>query len=343
MRILALETSCDETAAAIVEDGRHVLSNVIYTQTDIHAQFGGVVPETAARQHIETMNACVEKALTEAELKLSDLDCISTTLGPGLIGSLLVGANTAKTLSLIAEKPFRGVHHLYAHVCSNYLESDLKPPFLCLLVSGGHTQLIHVKSYKETEILGETLDDAVGEAYDKIGRLLELGFPGGPAVDKLSKSGNPKAYPLPIAKLKSPYDFSFSGLKTATMRTYENACKARGKEDHNDLEVIKKDICASFQHTVVKTLFQKTLSCAKAYGINTIAIAGGVSANWGLRNRFQQWTNENPDDNLYIPALKYCTDNAAMVASSAFFNPITQDIRHEVFSRIPAGTSHAIK
>ncbi len=340
MRILALETSCDETAAAIVEDGRAVLSSVIYTQIDLHSPFGGVVPEAAARQHAETMNACIEHALSEANLSLSQVDCIAATLGPGLIGSLLIGANTAKTLSLLAEKPFRGVHHLYAHVCSNYLESSLEPPFLCLLVSGGHTQLLHVKSYKETEILGETLDDAVGEAYDKIGRLLELGFPGGPAVDKLSTSGNPKAYPLPISKIKTPYDFSFSGLKTATMRAYEKACANEITEiskvsENQDLNRIKKDICASFQRTVVETLFRKTHACAEALGVKTLAIAGGVSANQGIRQRFKQFAQENPDYTLYIPPMDYCTDNAAMIASSAFFNPITHDVNQEVFSRMP--------
>lgn len=334
MRILALETSCDETAAAIVEDGRRVISSVIYTQNDLHARFGGVVPEAAARQHVETMNPCVAEALKEASMALDDVDVFAATLGPGLIGSLLIGANTAKTLSLITGKPFRGVNHLYAHVCSNFLESDLEPPFLCLLISGGHTQLIHVQGYDRMVILGETLDDAVGEAYDKIGRLMDIGFPGGPAIDKLAAEGNPQAFKLPIAQTQGPWDFSFSGLKTAAMRTYEKAC-ATGQSQ----EDIHRDLAASFQYTVVETLFRKVIACADAHNLSVIAIAGGVSANRGIRARFAKFVDENPQYHLYIPAMKFCTDNAAMVASSAYFNPFTEDIGQEVFSRSPASVS----
>ncbi len=328
MRILALETSCDETAAAIVEDGRRVISSVIYTQNDLHARFGGVVPEAAARQHVETMNPCVAEALAQADMKLEDVDAFAATLGPGLVGSLLIGANTAKTLSLITGKPFRGVNHLYAHVCSNFLDSDLEPPFLCLLVSGGHTQLIHVRDYNHMAILGETLDDAVGEAYDKIGRLMDVGFPGGPAIDRLAAEGNPKAFQLPIAQTKAPWDFSFSGLKTASMRTYERAT-ATGQP----VDDIKRDLAASFQHTVVETLFRKVIACADAHDLRVISIAGGVSANKGIRQRFSQFVAENPQYRLYIPAMKFCTDNAAMVASSAYFNALTENIGQEVFSR----------
>jgi N6-L-threonylcarbamoyladenine synthase len=331
-RILAVETSCDDTSVAIVADGRRVLANVVYSQTDLHARFGGVVPEAAAREHIETINLTLQEALDQAGLKLEDMDAFAATLGPGLIGSLLVGANTGKTLSLITEKPFLGVNHLYAHVASNYLESDLEPPFLCLLVSGGHTQIILVKDYGNMEIVGETLDDAVGEAYDKIARLMELSYPGGPAIDKLAAKGNPSAFRLPKANTDQPYDFSFSGLKTATMRTYEKALQSTPTDRQ---ETLKADIAAAFQHTVVETLFEKVLRCARAHDIHTIAIAGGVSANTGLRNRFRSFADENPGYRLYVPKMAFCTDNAAMVAASAYFNPFTDEIRQEVFSRMP--------
>lgn len=337
MRILALETSCDETAAAVVENGRTVLSNVIYSQIDLHAQYGGVVPEAAARQHIETVNLCVEKALAEAKLALADIDAFAGTLGPGLVGALLMGANTAKTLSMLTNKPFLGVNHLYGHVASNYLESDLEPPFLCVLVSGGHTQLIRVSGYRDLEILGETLDDAVGEAYDKIARLLELPYPGGPRLDKLAQQGNPKAYPLPRAVVTHPFDFSFSGLKTATMRAYERALAQLGPSPSPEAVLsIKTDLAASFQHTVVETLFKKTLACAEAHDIHTLAIAGGVSANRGIRERFTGFVSEHPSYRLYLPQMEFCTDNAAMIAASAYFNPITERLDVEVFSRAMA-------
>lgn len=327
MRIFALETSCDETAAAVVEDGRRILANVVYSQTDLHARYGGVVPEAAAREHIRTVNDCVAETLNQAGLVLGDIDYFAATLGPGLIGSLLIGANAGKTLSLISGKPFRGVHHLYAHVASNYLESDLEPPFLCLLVSGGHTQLIHVKTYDEMDILGETLDDAVGEAYDKVARMMDLPYPGGPQIDRLAKIGDAKTFTLPRAITNGTYDFSFSGLKTATLRAYEKALPS------SERETLVADVAASFQHTVAETLFEKTLRCARDLGLTTLAIAGGVSANQGIRERFQRFVADNPEYRLYIPAFGFCTDNAAMVAACAYFNPLTEDIGHEVFSR----------
>lgn len=333
MRILALETSCDETSAAVVADGRHVLSNVIYSQTDLHARYGGVVPEAAARQHIETVNLCVEEALEQAGLTLKEIDCFAGTLGPGLVGALLIGANTAKTLSMLTGKPFLGVNHLYGHVASNYLETDLEPPFLCLLLSGGHTQLIHVRNYGDMVILGETLDDAVGEAYDKIARMMDLPYPGGPALDKMAQQGNPKAFPLPRAVVERPFDFSFSGLKTATMRAYEKHLGMLPPEDETALSALKLDMAASFQHTVVETLFQKTIACAEEHQLNTLAIAGGVSANRGIRNRFQTYATETPGFRLFIPAMDFCTDNAAMIAASAYFNPISTSLEDEVFSR----------
>lgn len=332
--ILALESSCDDTSVAIVKNGRQVLSNVISSQTDLHAKFGGVVPEAAAREHIESINDTLQAALDQAGCQLADMDAFAATLGPGLVGSLLVGANTGKTLSLIGEKPFLGVNHLYAHVASNYLESDLEPPFLCLLVSGGHTQLIVVEDYATMRVVGETMDDAVGEAYDKVARLMNLPYPGGPVLDKLSYQGNPKAFRLPRAVLDNPYNFSFSGLKTATLRAYEKAVQLLPPDSPPEArESLKADMAASFQHTVVETLFQKTLRCAQDHGINTIAIAGGVSANSGIRNRFQAYADSHADIRLYVPRMAFCTDNAAMVAASAYFNPITSDIRQEVFSR----------
>jgi len=332
--ILALESSCDDTSVAIVRNGRQVLSNVICSQTDLHAKYGGVVPEAAAREHIESINDTLQAALDQAGCQLTDMDAFAATLGPGLVGSLLVGANTGKTLSLITGKPFLGVNHLYAHVASNYLESDLEPPFLCLLVSGGHTQLIVVDDYQSMRIVGETMDDAVGEAYDKVARLMNLPYPGGPVLDKLSYSGNPKAFRLPKAALDHPYNFSFSGLKTATLRAYEKAFQLLPPESlPESKDALTADMAASFQHTVVETLFEKTVRCAREHGIDTIAIAGGVSANSGIRNRFQVYADNNPGTRLYVPKMTYCTDNAAMVAASAYFNPITDDIRQEVFSR----------
>ncbi len=339
-KILALESSCDDTAVAIVEDGRRVLANVITSQTALHAQFGGVVPEAAAREHIESVNMALQVALEQAGCRLEDMDAFAATLGPGLIGSLLVGANTGKTLSLITGKPFLGVNHLYAHVASNYLESDLQPPFLCLLVSGGHTQLIVVEDYAAMRIVGTTLDDAVGEAYDKVARFMELPYPGGPVLDQLAALGNPTAFALPRATVDGPYDFSFSGLKTATVRSFEKARLQLGLDsDPARVETLQRDMAASFQHTVVETLFEKTVRCARAHDLSTITIAGGVSANRGLRQRFERFVQENPAFQLYLPKMAFCTDNAAMVAASAYVNPITDDIRQEVFSRTVMASS----
>ncbi len=341
MKILAVETSCDDTSVAVVENGRTVLSNVIYSQIDLHAKYGGVVPEAAAREHIESINFCLEEALEQAGCRLEDIDAFAVTLGPGLVGSLLIGANVGKTLSLITGKPFRGVNHLYAHVASNYLESDLEPPFLCLLVSGGHTQLVLVEDYATMRILGETVDDAVGEAYDKVARLMDLGYPGGPIIDKLAANGNPKAFQLPKAVLEGPYNFSFSGLKTASLRTYEKALAEQtaglsGGEYEAVVQKLKADMAASFQHTVVETLFEKTMRCARDHGVRVVTLAGGVSANSALRKRFTEYAAEHPEYRAYVPRFAFCTDNAAMVAASAYFNPITDDISQEVFSRSPA-------
>jgi N6-L-threonylcarbamoyladenine synthase len=332
MLIMALESSCDETAAAIVQDGRQVLSNVIHSQIALHKQYGGVVPEAAAREHILSVNACIDEALQTAGVPLEQIDAFAATLGPGLVGSLLIGSNAAKTLSFLTQKPFLGVNHLYGHVASNFLESDLAPPFLCLLVSGGHTQLIHVEDYSKMTILGETLDDAVGEAYDKVARLMGLPYPGGPNLDQLAQTpeANALAFSLPKAKTQRPFDFSFSGLKTAALRTYETALSALpDKESPQALATLQANMAASFQHTVVQTLLDKTLSCARHLDLNTIAIAGGVSANQGLRKTFQAQEGVQ----IYLPQMVFCTDNAAMIAASAFFNPISNSLETEVFSR----------
>lgn len=333
MKILALETSCDDTAVAIVEDGRRVLSSVIQSQTELHIPFGGVVPEAAARDHLLRVNQTLEFALQEANLSLADIDAFAATLGPGLIGSLLVGANTAKTLSFMTSKPFIGVNHLHAHVASNYLESDLGPPFLCLLVSGGHTQLIKVESYTDMLLVGETLDDAVGEAYDKVARLMGLPYPGGPHLDALAQTGNPNAVKLPKAKTQQPYDFSFSGLKTAMLRVLEEEAKRDPAVSPSRMA----DLAASFQQTIIDTLAEKTLKCQEnllaGIPVKTLAIAGGVSANKGLRQHFSEYGQKNEGFRLYIPQMGFCTDNAAMVASAAYFNPLTTDLHMEVFSR----------
>jgi N6-L-threonylcarbamoyladenine synthase len=329
MRILALESSCDDTAAAVVEKGRRVLSSVRLGQDDRHRPYGGVIPELAARDHVLAMNAVVQQALDEAQQTFEDIDCIAATLGPGLIGSLLVGASTAKALALALNKPFRGVHHLHGHLASNYLDSTLEPPFLCLLVSGGHTQLVAVDSYTEIRTLGETLDDAVGESYDKVARLLGLGFPGGPALDRLAQTGDASVFRLPIAKTQNPWDFSFSGLKTASRRFIEEQTILAA--EGNASETWKADLAASFQATVVETLIRKTLRCAKALGYSTLTLAGGVSANSAIRTAFLATETQGLQPS--IPKLAYCTDNAAMIASAAYYSPWTDALEEDVFSR----------
>ncbi|MEM0950977.1 MAG: tRNA (adenosine(37)-N6)-threonylcarbamoyltransferase complex transferase subunit TsaD [Cyanobacteria bacterium P01_H01_bin.74] len=337
--ILAIETSCDDTAVAIVKSGRTVLATTILSQADTHARYGGVVPEAAARLHIEQVNGAIETVLTEAGLTLEKIDAFAATLGPGLVGSLLVGANAAKTLSFITNKPFLGVNHLHAHVASNYIQSELEPPFLCLLISGGHTQLIAIRGYQQFDLVGQTRDDAVGEAYDKVARMLSLGYPGGPIIDNLASQGNPKAYRFPQAKLNEPFAFSFSGLKTAVSRTYARARACLPAFENNglnesDLQNLNANIAASFQYAVVETLFKKTVACAQAMGFSQIALAGGVSANTALRQRFEALGNQ-PETGyrIYLPKKQFCTDNAAMVGACAYFDPLTADIAYEVFSR----------
>lgn len=321
--IMAIETSCDETACAIVKNGREVIANVVASQIKTHEKFGGVIPEIAAREHLEAINIVIEEAFEQSGLKPQDITAFAGTVGPGLVGSLLVGLNAAKTLSLVYDKPFIGINHLNAHVFANYIDTDLKPPFMALLVSGGHTQIIEVQSNSEQKIIGETIDDAVGEAYDKVARLIGLPYPGGPLLDKLAKEGNPHAYKLPDAKVEG-YDFSFSGLKTAVLRLVQNL--------KNDRELPIQDICASFQETVSETLLKKVKRALEETGYKQVVLAGGVAANSEIRRKFFELEKEGYKVNA--PQMKYCTDNAAMVASCAYFATNTfDDVDVEVFSR----------
>jgi N6-L-threonylcarbamoyladenine synthase len=313
--VLAIETSCDETSVAIVKN-REVLSNFVSSQVKIHSPYGGVVPEVASRQHLEIMNQAIALAMQEAGLNWSDIDGIAGTCAPGLVGALLVGLTAAKTLALVHNKPFIGVHHLEGHIYASYLTSpDLQPPFLCLLVSGGHTSLIHVHDHGVYSILGKTRDDAVGEAFDKVARLLKLGYPGGPLIDRLASQGNPHAFQLPDGRISlptggfHPYDFSFSGLKTAVLRLVQNLEKS-----HTELPVA--DIATSFQNTVAKTLTKRAIACALDHGLTSITVGGGVAANTGLRQHLQTAT-EAHNLQVLFPPMKFCTDNAAMIACAA--------------------------
>lgn len=337
MLIFAIESSCDETACAVVKDGREVIANVVASQIKTHRQYGGVVPEVAAREHLSAINLVIDETFDIAKEKgISpfDIDAFASTAGPGLTGCLLVGLNAAKTLSLIYNKPYLPVNHLHAHVCANFLESDLKPPFICLLVSGGHTQVINVADYDRQEIIASTIDDAVGEVYDKAARLMGLPYPGGIELDKLAQLGNPYAFKLPEAKV-SNNEFSFSGLKTAVLRLVQSFNQ---NEVNNFSHSVEKglpvnDICASFQQTVSSTLINKTKKLADSLGYKKIALAGGVAANSELRKKLSALNNEGYQ--TYAPCMKFCTDNAAMIASCAFFNPIKSDdsMLVEVFSR----------
>ena len=313
--ILAIETSCDETAVAIVKN-RQVLSSIVSSQIELHQTYGGVVPELASRQHLEIINPCISQAISEAGLKWQNIDAIAATCTPGLVGALLVGMAAGKTLAMIHSKPFLGVHHLEGHIYASYLtQPELEPPFLCLLVSGGHTSSIHVKDYGEYQLLGSTRDDAAGEAYDKVARLLDLGYPGGPIIDRLAQQGNPKAFSLPEGRISlpdgrgyHPYDFSFSGMKTAVLRLTEKL-EAEG-------EIPVEDVAASFQDTVAKVLTKRSVRCALDHNLDTITIGGGVAANSGLRKYLQE-AAEKHNLKVYFPPFKFCTDNAAMIGCAA--------------------------
>lgn len=323
MIILGIESSCDETAASIVENGRKVLSNVVSSQIKTHEKFGGVVPEVAAREHLNSINAVIKKAYDEANITPDKIDAFASTVGPGLVGCLLVGLNAAKTLSVIHSKPYIGVNHLNAHVCANFIDTELVPPFVCLLVSGGHTQIIYIKDYDKQEILASTIDDATGEVYDKVARLCSIPYPGGVLLDKMSHEGNKNAFNFPEARVGED-EFSFSGLKTAVLREVKK---------FSPENLPKADIAASFQYRICDTLIKKTKHFADKLNCKTITLAGGVAANSELRRRLEELKLEGY--NVQAPALKYCTDNAAMVASAAYFNPIKTDnsLLLEVFSR----------
>lgn len=329
--IMAIETSCDETACAVVKNGREVLANVVASQIKTHAQFGGVIPEIAAREHLEVINVVIDETFQQSGLKPENVTAFAGTVGPGLVGCLLVGLNATKALALVHDKPFIGVNHLNAHVSANYIDTDLKPPFIALLISGGHTQIIEVKSHSEQIIIGETIDDAVGEAYDKVARLIGLPYPGGPLLDKMAKEGNPFAFKLPECKADE-YDFSFSGLKTAVLRLVQQLKKELGEQG----ELPTADICASFQECVSSTLLKKVKHALEQKGYKQVVLAGGVAANSEIRRKFFEL--EKPENGGYTvkaPAMKYCTDNAAMVASCAYFSTNTlDDVDVEVFSRV---------
>lgn len=320
MRILGIESSCDETAAAVVEDGRLVLSSVIATQVDEHALYGGVVPEIASRRHCENIVGTVNKALSDADMKLTDIDAVAVTYAPGLIGALLVGVNFAKSLALSANKPLIPVHHIRGHIAANYIEyPKLTPPFLCLVASGGHSHIVEVLDYTKFNIIGQTRDDAAGEAFDKVARVLGFSYPGGVSIDKMAQSGNKNAYKLPVPKVDgSPYDFSFSGLKTAVINLVHN-------EAQKGNEINKNDLAASFQHTATSMLVSRLMLAADNLDHNKIAIAGGVAANSELRALISEECSKR-NAKLYLPPLSLCGDNAVMIASQGYYEYLSGNI-----------------
>lgn len=313
INVLAIESSCDETSCAIVKNGRWVISNIISSQIDIHKRFGGVVPEVASRMHLEAINNIVDQALKEAKMSLEDVDVIAVTKGPGLVGALLVGISEAKALSYVTKKPLVGVNHMKGHICASFItHKDLNPPFICLLISGGHTYLVEVKDFNDMKVIGKTMDDACGEAYDKVARSLGMPYPGGPCVEECAKSGNEKAIDFPRVMLeKDSYDFSFSGLKTAVLN-YLNSKKQKNEE------ISKEDVCASFQKAVFDVLISKTKRLMQEKNLDKLVVAGGVSANNTLKKEIEKMAKEN-NYKTYFPKKILCTDNAAMIASSGYF------------------------
>ena len=311
--ILGIESSCDETAASVVRNGREVLSNVISSQIALHTLYGGVVPEIASRKHIEKINVVIEQALSEAQMTLDDLDAIGVTYGPGLVGALLVGVSEAKAIAYAKKLPLIGVHHIEGHISANYIENkDLEPAFACLVVSGGHTHLVIVKDYGKYEIVGRTRDDAAGEAFDKVARAIGLGYPGGPKIDRVSKEGNPDAIAFPRAKVAdSAYDFSFSGLKSAVLN-YLNGCKMK------NIPIVQADVAASFQKAVVDVLVDHALHAVEEYGFKKFAFAGGVASNSALRAAMEEACRKRGVA-FYHPSPVFCTDNAAMIGSAAYY------------------------
>lgn len=329
VRILAIESSCDETAAAVVEDGRKVLSSVIYSQIATHTLYGGVVPEIASRKHIEKISQVVDRALTDAGMKLRDVDAVGVTYGPGLVGPLLIGVSAAKAMAWAADKPLVGVNHIEGHVSANYIEHpDLEPPFMCLIVSGGHTHLVVVEDYGKFRILGRTRDDAAGEAFDKVARSVGLGYPGGPKIDRAAKDGNSSAITFPKAKVAdSPYDFSFSGLKSAVLN-YQNHARMTGEM------VNVADLVASFQKAVVDVLVEHTVDAAREFGFKQVAMAGGVASNSALRAAMKK-ACDRKGISLYYPSPVLCTDNAAMIGSAAYYELIRGNVSGLDLNAVP--------
>ncbi|MCD8023231.1 MAG: tRNA (adenosine(37)-N6)-threonylcarbamoyltransferase complex transferase subunit TsaD [Lachnospiraceae bacterium] len=319
--ILAIESSCDETAASVVKNGREVLSNIISSQIDLHKLYGGVVPEIASRKHIEKINQVIEEAMTEANMTFDDLDAIAVTYGPGLVGALLVVVAEEKAIAYARNLPLVVVHHIEGHISANYIENkDLEPPFICLVVSGGHTHLVRVKDYGVYEILGRTRDDAAGEAYDKVARAIGLGYPGGPKIDALAKTGNPDAISFPKAKIAdAPYDFSFSGLKSAVLN-YLNGCKMKGEP------VVEADVAASFQKAVVDVLIEHAMLAVQESGLDKFALAGGVASNSSLRAAAEKACRER-GLHFYRPSPIFCTDNAAMIGAAGYYE-YQRGVRH---------------
>ena len=309
--ILGIESSCDETSCAIVKNGREVLSNVINSQIKIHEKFGGVVPEIASRNHVEVISDVVKEALKKAQITFDEVDGIACTYGPGLVGALLVGVSAAKAIAYAKKKPLVGVHHIEGHIAANYIENpELKPPYMCMVASGGHSHLVHVLDYNKYEIVGRTRDDAAGEAFDKVARAIGLGYPGGPKIDKLAKEGNPHAVEFPRAHMEDSYDFSFSGLKSAVLN-YLNGCQMKG------IEVNNADIAASFQKAVIDVLVDNSINAAKAHGCNSVALAGGVASNSSLRDAMKAACEKNGMA-FYKPSPIFCTDNAAMIGVAGY-------------------------
>lgn len=311
--ILGIESSCDETAAAVIKNGRQVCSNIIFSQIELHKLYGGVVPEIASRKHIEKINQVIKEALLKASMTLEDIDAIAVTYGPGLVGALLVGVAEAKAIAYAAKKPLVGVHHIEGHIAANYIENlDLEPPFMCLVVSGGHTHLVKVLNYDQFEIVGRTRDDAAGEAFDKVARALGLGYPGGPKIDRLAKEGNKEAITFPRAKVEgSEYDFSFSGLKSSVLN-YLNQCEMK------QIEVNAADVAASFQYAVIDVLTSRAVHAVKEMGMDKLAVAGGVASNSSLRENMQNVCNRE-GIHFYYPSPILCTDNAAMIGAAGYY------------------------
>ena len=314
--VLAIESSCDETAAAVVRNGKEVLSNVISSQIELHKLYGGVVPEIASRKHIENINQVIDEAMEESGLSYENIDAIAVTYGPGLVGALLVGVAQAKALSYALNKPLVGVNHIEGHISANYIENrDLKPPFLAMVISGGHTHLVMVEDYGKNSIIGKTRDDAAGETFDKVSRAIGLGYPGGPKIDKLAKQGNSKAIEFPRAHIEgAPFDFSFSGVKSAVLN-HINVAKMKGEE------ICVEDIAASFQESVVDVIVSHTIMAAKKYNVSSVALAGGVAANSGIREGMKKACEEN-GIKLYYPSIGLCTDNAAMIGAAGYYEYI---------------------